>query len=114
MEDIGEGTAPAEGFEAVDHIDRGPLGDGTPRPSTTARVAFADKVAWLVLAGTRGASVAKARRDGWIEVDVPTDDAEGLVSWVLSYGPDARALAPKTLRDEVVRRLEVLEEGVPA
>jgi predicted DNA-binding transcriptional regulator YafY len=43
-----------------------------------------------------------------VEIDIPADDPEGLAPWVLSFGADARALSPKALRDEVVRRLEAM------
>jgi predicted DNA-binding transcriptional regulator YafY len=30
------------------------------------------------------------------------------VSWILSFGPDARVYSPKPIRDQVVGRLEAL------
>jgi predicted DNA-binding transcriptional regulator YafY len=108
VDDAGEASAPPDGFEASRHLGSGPLGDDGARAARTARIAFADKVGWLVVATTTGAVVAKTRPDGWIEVDVPTDDPEALAPWVLSFGPDARALSPRSLRNEVVRRLEAL------
>jgi proteasome accessory factor B len=108
VDDAGEASAPPEGFEASQHLGAGPLGDDAARATDTARIAFADKVGWLVVATTSGAVLAKSRPNGWIEVDVPTDDPEGLAPWVLSFGPDAQALSPRSLRDEVVRRLEAL------
>jgi predicted DNA-binding transcriptional regulator YafY len=108
VEDAGEaGPAPAA-FEASRYLEGSPLGDGGSPGSRRARVSFSDKVGWLVAASTRGARVGRTRRDGWVEIDVPTDDPEGLASWVLSFGADARALSPRSLRDEVVRRLESL------
>ena len=43
-----------------------------------------------------------------MEVEVPVGQAEAFASWVLSFGPDARVVAPRTLRDEVVARLEAM------
>jgi predicted DNA-binding transcriptional regulator YafY len=106
VEDAGEASAPPEGFEAARHLDAGPLGDAHGRPTHTARIAFADKVGWLVVATTQGARVARTRKGGWVEVEVPTDDPEGLAPWVLSFGTDARVVSPRSLRDGVVRRLE--------
>ena len=115
VEDAGEATAPPDGFEAATHLESGPLGDGRVDASRAARVAFTDKIAWLVIATTRGARSVRTGRDGWVEVDLPTDDPEGLAPWVLSFGPDARVRSPRALRDEVVRRLEALvANGTPA
>jgi proteasome accessory factor B len=114
VEDVGEGAPPDDGFEAARHVGSGPLGDAPGDASRTARVAFADKIAWLVLATTRGAEAVRTRRDGWVEVDVPTDDPEGLAPWILSFGEDAVVRSPRVLRDEVVRRLEALASGARA
>ena len=109
IERIGEAGPPPAGFEAARHLEAGPLGEGRPgRQGRSARIAFADKVGWLVAATTRGAQAGRTRADGWMEIDVPTDDPEALAPWVLSFGSDARAMSPRSLRDEVVRRLESL------
>jgi proteasome accessory factor B len=113
VEDAGEAAPPPEGFEAARHLDVGQPAAG-PVAAATARIAFADKVAWLVAATSRGARVGKQTGDGWTEIDLPTDDPEALAPWVLSFGPDARAVSPKSLRDEVRRRLEALAAGAVA
>jgi proteasome accessory factor B len=109
VEDVGEASVPPDGFEAARHLDAGPLGDGGSRAVTSrARIAFADKVAWLVVATVRDAHVARARAGGWVEVDIPTDDPEGLAPWVLSFGADAKVVSPKPLKDAVIRRLQAV------
>jgi predicted DNA-binding transcriptional regulator YafY len=55
-----------------------------------------------------GAEVRRTRSDGWVEVDVPASQSDTFVSWVLSFGPDARVYAPKAVRNEVVARLEAM------
>jgi len=42
---------------------------------------------------------------------VPASQTESFVSWVLSFGPDARVYSPKPIRDEVVARLESMARG---
>jgi proteasome accessory factor B len=113
VEDAGEAAPPPAGFEAARHLDMGPS-DGGRRAGARARIAFAEKVAWLVAATTRGSSVVGQAVDGWTEIDVPADDPEALAPWVLSFGPDARAVSPKSLRDEVRRRLQTLAAGSAA
>jgi proteasome accessory factor B len=107
--DAGEGSAPPEGFRAAAHVEVGPWGPGEPRE--IARIAFSPSVAWWATKGVRGAETVRTREDGWVEVSVPTTPGEGLASWVLSFGPDAQALDPPELRDEVVRRLEAVLAG---
>jgi proteasome accessory factor B len=104
VRDAGEGDPPPEGFRASDHLQAGPWGLG--EPATTARVAFSPKVAWWALAGVPGARTLRTRRDGWTEAEVPAGQGESFVSWVLSFGPDARVLTPKAVRAAVVQSLE--------
>jgi proteasome accessory factor B len=104
--DAGRGNAPPEGFRAADHVHTGPFGPGgTERP---ARVAFSPEVAWWATKSITGAVVDRPRSDGWVEVTLPTGPLEGLASWVLQFGPDAEVVAPASLRDEVVQRLEAV------
>jgi proteasome accessory factor B len=105
VKEVGPAAAAPEGFDAVAHLAAGPWGLG--EPAETARIAFTEKVAWLVAASTPGA-VPRPSRGGWIDVDVPAGQTESFVSWVLSFGPDARVVSPKGLREEVVRRLQSL------
>jgi proteasome accessory factor B len=109
LADEGEGGEPPEGFRAIDHVRAGPWGLGVPE--TTALVALAPDVAWLATRAITGAEVARTREDGWVEVRVPRQPGESLASWVLSFGPDAEAIEPSELREEVVRRLEAALAG---
>ncbi|MGZ8593131.1 MAG: helix-turn-helix transcriptional regulator [Actinomycetota bacterium] len=102
--DLGEGSEPPEGFRAADQVQAGPWGPGEAR--ATALVAFAPGVAWLATRGVPAAEIAGTREDGWTEARVPWQPGEDLAAWVLSFGPDAQAIEPPELRDEVVRRLE--------
>jgi proteasome accessory factor B len=102
--DEGEGSEPPAGFRAAEVVQAGPWGPGEPR--TTAEIAFAPAVAWLATRGVAGAEVVRTRQDGWVETRVPWQPGESLAGWVLSFGPDAEALAPPELRDDVIRRLE--------
>ncbi len=101
---VGEGSAPPEGFHAHDHVLSGPWGPG--EPAEAARVAFSPDVAWWATIGVAGAKVQRPRNDGWIEALLPAGPGEDLATWVLSFGPDAEALEPPWLREEVVARLE--------
>jgi len=106
VDDAGEGSDPPEGFRAADHVQAGPWGPGEPQER--ARIAFSPEVAWWATNGIVGAEVVRTRKDGWIEVLVPTGPGEGLAPWVLSFGPDAEALEPAELRGEILRRLEAI------
>jgi predicted DNA-binding transcriptional regulator YafY len=71
-------------------------------------VAFSPTVAWWAIKSTPGAKEGKTGADGWVEAEIPASRSESFVSWVLSFGPDARVLGPSSLRDQVVRRLEAV------
>jgi predicted DNA-binding transcriptional regulator YafY len=106
VKEAGPGTSPPAGFSAATHLEAGPWGLG--RPVATARLAFSQKVAPWALAATAGMRVLKTRGDGWVEAEVPASDTDAFASWVLSFGPDARVLAPRSIRDHVVARLEAI------
>jgi len=69
------------------------------------------RIAWLAVAQTPGAHELRTRRDGWVEVEVPASETDSFVSWILSFGDDARVFAPRSIRDQVVARLESLAAG---
>jgi proteasome accessory factor B len=102
----GPASGPPEGFDGSAHVEAGPWGIG--QPASRATVLFSPKVAWWAVPSARGAKILKTRRDGWVEADVPAGQAEQFASWLLSFGPDAKVIAPKVLRDEVVSRLEAV------
>jgi proteasome accessory factor B len=102
--DEGGGTEPPAGFRAAEVVQAGPWGPG--EASSTALVALAPDVAWWATRGVPGAEVVARREDGWVIVRVPCQPGESVAGWVLSFGPDAEALEPAELRDEVVARLE--------
>jgi len=104
IERAGAASAPPEGFRASDHIVAGPGGPG--ESSEHAVVALASDVAWWATQGIDGAERLGVRDDGWEEFRIPTAPGDGIVSWVLSFGPDAELLEPASLRADVVRRLE--------
>jgi proteasome accessory factor B len=102
----GEGTPPPEGFRAADHVWGGP--SDAEEPTITATVAFAPQVAWWASRGVREAQTLRTRADGWIEVRMPWPHGEQLVSWVLSFGPDAEVVEPAEVRAEVLERIEAI------
>lgn len=106
VKEVGEASGPPEGFDASGLLESGPWGLG--RPAARARIGFSPKVAWWAVRDVPGATVLKTRRDGWVEADVPASESDTFVSWILSFGPDARVYSPKPIRDHVVARLEAL------
>ncbi|HEX7464347.1 MAG TPA: WYL domain-containing protein [Actinomycetota bacterium] len=101
-----EAGAPPPGFRAADHVQVGPFGPGEAEEH--ALVALSPEVAWWATKDLSGVATERTRPDGWIEMTVPAAPGEGLASWILSFGPDAEALEPVSLREEVVRRLEAI------
>ncbi|HEV8621725.1 MAG TPA: WYL domain-containing protein, partial [Actinomycetota bacterium] len=71
-----------------------------------ATVAFSPDVAWWATRGVQGAVIEETWRDGWVQVSLPAAPGDALASWILSFGPDAVAVAPEALRAEIVHRLE--------
>jgi proteasome accessory factor B len=107
VKEAGEAGPPPSGFDASRQLEAGPWGLG--RPAARARVAFSPKVAWWAVPTVPGARVIRTRRDGWVDVELPASQSDSFVSWVLSFGPDARISSPHAIRDQVVARLETLE-----
>lgn len=105
----GEAGPRPEGFRAADHVLVGPWGPGEPHER--ARVAFSPEVSWWATQGLQEAQVERTRDDGWVELSLPAALGGGLVSWVLSFGPDAELLEPASLRAEIARRLESILDG---
>lgn len=106
VKDVGPASGPPEGYDASAQLEAGPWGLG--KPASRARIAFSPKVVWWALADVPGAEVLGTRKDGWVEVQVPASETDSFVSWVLSFGPDARLYSPRSIRDQVVARLEAV------
>jgi predicted DNA-binding transcriptional regulator YafY len=68
-------------------------------------------VSWWAVRGLQGVREERNRSDGWVEFSLPAAPGDGLVSWALSFGPDAELLEPVRLRHEVTRRLEAVLAG---
>jgi proteasome accessory factor B len=108
VKEIGSASAPPEGFDASRLLEAGPWGLGSP--PERARVLFSPRVAWWAVPSTPGATVVRAQRDGWVEAEVAAGQTDAFVSWVLSFGTDARVVSPPAVRDAVVDRLRSLAE----
>jgi proteasome accessory factor B len=108
--DAGEGKAPPAGFHAAKHIAAGPWGFG--EPEVRAKLAFSPKVAWWALSGVPDARTLRTRGDGWTEAEVPAASTDSFVSWILSFGADARVISPKAVRDAVVTSLKAVRAAL--
>jgi proteasome accessory factor B len=106
VKEIGPASAPPQGFDASAQLQSGPWGLG--QPAETARVSFSPKVSWWAVASTPGVNVVRTRKDRWVDVDVPASETDTFVSWILSFGADARLTSPKALRDQVVAKLRAV------
>ena len=48
----------------------------------------------------------RTRRDGRVEMRLETTGRKELIRWVLSWMPDVKVLAPKSLRDRIAEKLQ--------
>jgi len=103
--DAGEAqTRAPEDFRGRDHVVGGPWGpDEAERVPVT--IAFSERVSWWATQGIEGVE-SREVADGWEEKILPGSTDDSFVSWVLSFGPDARVLDPTSLRSAVLARLE--------
>jgi proteasome accessory factor B len=106
VKEVGPAGDPPKDFDPAGVLKVGPWGLG--EPEVTARVAFSPTVSWWAIPSTPGAKAVRTRADGWVEAEVPASRTESFVSWVLSFGSDARVLSPRSVKDQVVERLEAL------
>jgi proteasome accessory factor B len=103
LQDAGEGSAPPEGFRAADHVAAGPW---VPSGDERAVVALTPAAAVRALGSLAGATTERALEDGRSVVSFSSADEASIAALILEYGPDAEALEPQGLRDEIIRRLE--------
>jgi proteasome accessory factor B len=107
LQDVGEGSAPPDGFRAVDHVRAGPWADGS---GDVAQVAFSPAAAALALATFAG-SVQAAAAGERATVSIPLADEEALAAQLLGFGPHAEVLGPPRLRAIVVERLRAMADA---
>ena len=103
--DEGEGRPRPDGFLAAEHVRAGPWDAAA---EDRASVAVAPDAVWRVRATLAGSTTAGTLDDGRMELSVPVPDEASVASLLLELGPDVEVLSPPSLRDEMVRRLEVL------
>ena len=108
LEAVGDGSAPPEGFSAIDHVEAGPWQD---LAEDRALVAVAPGTVVLVESTFPGVERRSARDDGWILLAIPAADEQALASMLLQFGADVEAIEPQTLRNEVIRRLEAFADA---
>lgn len=71
-------------------------------PPELVRVAFSPSIRTMIRERTWHPSQSLRRMsDGWLELSMHVAVNVELVSWVLSFGQDARVLGPDSLRDQV-------------
>jgi proteasome accessory factor B len=104
----GEGSAPPEGFRAIDHVEAGPWQDVA---EDRALVAVTPATVVLVESTFPGVERRTERDDGWVVLAIPAADEQALASMLLQFGAEVEAIEPPTLRDEVVRRLEAFVDA---
>ena len=79
-----------------------------PSGEDRASVAFSPSVAVVAEGAFPGATRTSERSDGWTLLEIPAADETSLAGMVLQYGADAEVLAPPSLREKVIRRLEAV------
>ena len=105
LTDAGAGSEPPDGFRGADLIAAGPW---TAAGEDRATIALSPDVAWWATGSLIGAEHVRTRDDGWDEITVPVADERELAPILLQLGPDAIAMDPPSLRDQIVARLEAL------
>jgi proteasome accessory factor B len=108
LEDAGVGSTPPDGFHAIDHVEAGPWQNTA---EDRALVAAAPGTVVLVESTFPGVERLESREAGWIVLAIPAADEQALASMLLQFGADVEALEPRTLRDEVIRRLEAFADA---
>src|SRR5213593_3251253 len=73
LEDAGEGSAPPDGFRAIDHVEAGPWQDVA---EDRALVAVSPAMVVLVESTFPGVERRSARDDGWVVVAIPAADEQ--------------------------------------
>ncbi|MEO8194061.1 MAG: WYL domain-containing protein [Gemmatimonadales bacterium] len=91
------------GFSVSETLQKG-KGLKSELPSAGMKVRYSSRIArWIA---EREGVLADA--DGSLTIEHPLADAEWGVRHVLQYGPDAEVLEPANLREDIVKRLEMM------
>lgn len=106
IEGTGKNFERPEGFDARSHARQAFGISGGEKPMKV-RLLFEPKLAvYISERQWHPSQVLKKRRDGRVELSMETTGRKELLRWVLSWMPDVRVLAPKTLRDRIATKLE--------
>ena len=104
-DDAGEAlTVAPEDFRGRDHVVGGPWGPEEAE-KVPVTIAFSVRVSWWATQGMDGVG-SRPAAEGWEEKVLPGSTDESFVSWILSFGPDARVVDPPAVRAAVIARLE--------
>jgi proteasome accessory factor C len=99
-----------ETFERTDDLDiDAMLASGhafVGDPPERLRVRYSPRVARWISDRETGTALS----DGSLEVEYPMADANWAMRHVLQYGPEAEIISPSGVRDELLRRLEALDD----
>jgi predicted DNA-binding transcriptional regulator YafY len=104
---VEDATQLAQGFTPDPELDIASIAGDRPfagTPNQTMTVRYSPRIARWICEREGGTLDA----DGSLVREYPLGDIGWAVRHVLQYGPDAEAIAPVELREEIVRRLEVL------
>lgn len=104
---VEEATQLAEEFRPDPSLDIASIAGDRPfvgTPDRTMTVRYSPRIARWICEREGGTLDA----DGSLVREYPLGDMGWAVRHVLQYGPDAEALAPAELREEIVRRLEAI------
>ncbi len=97
LELLAERFPPRPDFNLARHLRE----EGARRDARPARVWFARDAVERARAESYATLVEEGARDGGAEFSLFTLSYEWLARWLLSFGPDAEALAPRELRERI-------------
>ena len=106
IEETGERFRRAQDFDARAY-SREAFGITRGEKPLRVRLLFESKVAVYIMEREwHPTQTFKQRPDGRVEMRLDTSGRKELIRWVLSWIPDVQVLAPKSLKDRIVEKLQ--------